>query len=152
MLLKEIVEKGHYCFIDKELSWQDSIRAACKPLEEKGVCKTQYAEEIISCVSKHGPYIVLVPGLAMPHSTENAEGAIETAIGFMKTEKMVHFLEGDPEKDANVFFTLVSTNPEEHHKNMQRLYTILTNEEALEALKHVKTVEDLLAIDQMLED
>lgn len=47
-------------------------------------------EEIISCVSKHGPYIVLVPGLAMPHS-ENAEGAIETAIGFMKTEKMVHF-------------------------------------------------------------
>lgn len=117
----------------------------------KGVCKTQYAEEIISCVSKHGPYIVLVPGLAMPHSTENAE-AIETTIGFMKTEKMVHFLKVIPEKDANVFFTPSSTNPEEHHKNMQRLYTILTNEEALEALKHVKTVEDLLAIDQMLED
>ena len=31
-MLKEIVEKGHYCFVEKVDSWQDAIRQSYAPL------------------------------------------------------------------------------------------------------------------------
>lgn len=151
MLLKDIYDKKHFHFCTEALSWQDSIRECCKPLVAEGVVEPVYAEEIIACVEKHGPYIVILPDIALPHSTENAKGCKGTAIGFMKSKEAVHFEEGNPEKDAHVFFTLCSTNPDEHMANMQRLYTILTNNDAVEALKKAEKPEDLLAIDAMIE-
>lgn len=150
MLLKEIYEKQHYAFVDQDLTWQEAIRKCCEPLEATGIVKDSYAGEIIACIEKHGPYVVILPGIALPHSTENAEGALGTAIGFMYSKQPVSFEPGNPDKDAHVFFTLSSTNPDEHLENMQRLYTVLTNEEALEALKKIESPEDLLRIDQMV--
>lgn len=111
-----------------------------------------YAEEIICCIKEHGPYIVIIPGIALPHSTQNSSGAHSTAIGFMKCSTPVSFEEGNPEKDAQVFFTLSSTNSDEHLENMQKLYTILTNNEALEKLKAINTPEELLLIDRLFEE
>ncbi len=150
MLLKEIYEKKYYTFHETAKDWQDSIRLACEPLEAAGMVKDIYADELIRCVEKHGPYIVLIPGVAMPHSTENSEGANGTAIGFMRLAQPVSFEEGNPDKDAQIFFTVVSTNPDEHMTNMQRLYTVLTNEEVVEKLKNATNAEDLLAIDSLL--
>ena len=152
MLLKEIYERGHYAFVEGPLEWRDSIRECCKPLEATGVIDPIYAEEIIACVEKHGPYIVLVPGVAMPHSTENATGCHGTAIGFMRCANPVHFQEGDPEKDAQIFFTLCSTNQGEHFANMQRLYAILTDDAVVAKLREATKPEDLLEIDAMVDE
>ena len=86
----------------------------------------------------------------MPHSTESAHGCNATAIGFMRCATPVHFDENDPEKDAQVFFTLCDTDPDEHLKNMQRLYSVLSNEEAIARLKEATCAEDLLAIDKIV--
>lgn len=153
MLLKEIYEKQHYAFVEDPIDdWRDAIRACCKPLEADGTVEPIYAEEIVACVEKHGPYIVLIPGVAMPHSTENATGCNGTAIGFMRVAEPVHFAEGDPEKDAQIFFTLCSTNQEEHFANMQRLSAILTDDSVVEKLKAATTPEDLLAIDALVDE
>lgn len=152
MLLKEIYDKGHYAFTEGPYTWQDAVRACCKPLEVDGTVDPVYAEEIIACVEKHGPYIVLIPGVAMPHSTENAHGCNATAIGFMRCAQPVHFEEGNPEKDAQIFFTLCDTDPDAHLKNMQRLYAVLSNEEAIAKLIAATKPEDLLEVDQMVNE
>lgn len=152
MLLKEIVEKEYFAFHEGPLEWQDAIREACRPLEVQGVIESVYAEEIIACVEKHGPYIVLIPGVAMPHSTENAKGCNGTGIGFMRTDTPVSFDANDPEKDASIFFTLCSTNQEEHFANMQRLYAILTDEAVVEELKQATSADDLLRIDGLVDE
>ncbi|MDR1915196.1 MAG: PTS sugar transporter subunit IIA [Synergistaceae bacterium] len=148
MLLKEIVEKRHFNFVDRIDSWEESIRIACKPLEADGTVEPVYAEEIIKCVKKHGPYIVLIPNFAMPHSCEGAIGAKDTAISFMKVTRPVSFDPGDPEKDATVFFTLASVNSDIHLKNMRKLFTMLTNEELCAELLGVTGPEDLLRLDE----
>ncbi|NLJ95154.1 MAG: PTS sugar transporter subunit IIA [Clostridiaceae bacterium] len=150
MLLKEIYDNNHYVFHESAEDWREAIRLGCKPLEADDTIEPEYADVLIEVVEKHGPYIVLIPGVAMPHSTENAEGANGTAIGFMRLAKPVSFDENDPSKDAQVFFTLVSTNPDEHMENMQKLYTILTNEEVVEKLKDCTSGEELLEIDALL--
>jgi len=151
MLLKDIIEKSHYAFHDRADSWEDAIRLSCGPLEKDGTVDQTYADEIIACVRKHGPYIVIVPGLAMPHSTENAVGVHGTDIGFMKLAEPISFEEGNPAKDASVFFTLASIDSDAHLENMQRLYTVLTNEEVLAELQNVKGPEDLIRLDAICE-
>lgn len=148
MLLKDIVDNKHYRFIDKAANWKDSIRQCCIPLEESGVVTSAYADEIIACVEKHGPYIVLMPNFALPHSMENSAGAKDTAIGFMKVEQPVEFDPDDRDKDATVFFTLASVNSDQHLANMRQLFKMLTNEELCSDLLQVKSPEDLLALDE----
>lgn len=152
MLLKEIFEQKHYAFVEGPLSWQDAIKASCASLEADGTVDPVYAEDIIACVEKHGPYIVLIPGVAMPHSTENARGCHGTAIGFMRVAHPVSFDENDPEKDAQIFFTLCSCDQEGHFANMQRLYAILTDDSVVEKLKAATKPEDLLEIDALVDE
>ena len=49
-----------------------------------GTVEADYADEIIACIEKYGPYIIIAPDIAMPHSQENAKGVHKTAISFMK--------------------------------------------------------------------
>lgn len=147
-MLKEFVEKKHYKFAESAKDWKDAIRMSCESLEADGTVEANYKEDIIKCVEKYGPYIVIMPDVAMPHSQENAVGVNKTAIGFMKLEKPVSFDPEDPEKDATLFFTLASCNPEQHLDNMARLAGMMSNEELMEELKKAKGPEDLLALQE----
>jgi PTS system ascorbate-specific IIA component len=148
MLLADIVEKGHFSFIDEVSCWEESIHQSCASLVKAGIVGAGYAEEIINCVRSHGPYIVLMPGIALPHSAENSANALGTAIAFMKVKKPVSFDDADPEKTASVFFTLAATDTEQHLKNMRALFKMLTDEELCADLQRVESVEDLLALDR----
>lgn len=147
-MLREFVERKHYKFAEEAADWREAIRMSCESLEADGTVEGNYKEDIIACVEKYGPYIVIMPDVAMPHSQECARGVHKTAIGFMKLEKPVSFEPGDPEKDASLFFTLASCNPDQHLANMTKLSELLMNEDVVEALKHAKSPEDLLGIQE----
>ncbi|WP_298579089.1 PTS sugar transporter subunit IIA [uncultured Olegusella sp.] len=152
MLLKEIYDRKHYAFTKGPMDWREAIRESCKPLEADGTCDERYAEEIIACVEKHGPYIVIIPHVAMPHSTEGAVGAHKTAIGFMHCDTPVSFDDDDPDKQVQTFFTLCATDSNAHLANMQRLVAVLMNDEVVEQLKAIQTPEQLLEIDALAGD
>ncbi|GMO41404.1 MAG: PTS sugar transporter subunit IIA [Treponemataceae bacterium] len=147
MLLKEIVEQKLCYFAGEASSWQESIKLSCKALEDAKIVGEKYADEIIKCVTENGPYIVLMPGIALPHSMENSPNAFGTAIAFTKLAKPVSFDDADPEKTASVFFTLAATDDELHLKNMRKLFKMLTNEELAADLQNVRSEADVLALD-----
>lgn len=147
-MLKEIVELKHYKFAKEASCWREAIRMSCEPLEADGTVEGNYKEDIIKCVEKYGPYIVIMPDVAMPHCQEYARGVHKTAIGFMKLEKPVSFDLEDPEKDARLFFTLASCDSSQHLENITRLTEILMNEEAIKALLKANGPEDILKIQE----
>lgn len=147
-MLKEFVESKHCLFAESAKDWQDAIRISCECLEADGTVDPVYAENIIKCVEKYGPYIVIIPGVAMPHCQEGSTGVNKTAIGFTKFEKPVSFEEGNPEMEAQLFFTLASCNHDVHLDNMSRLSNMLCNEELIEELKKAVNEKDLLELDK----
>ena len=151
-MLREFVEKKHYKFAREAGDWREAIRMSCETLEADGTVEANYKEDIIACVEKYGPYIVIMPDVAMPHSQECAEGVHDTAIGFMKLEQPVSFDENDPEKDARLFFTLASCNPDQHLANMTKLSELLMNEDVVAALLEAGSPEDLLKIQEIYLD
>lgn len=147
-MLREFVELKHYKFAESAPDWREAIRMSCESLEADGTIEGNYKEDIITCVEKYGPYIVIMPEVAMPHSQENARGVHKTAIGFMKLEKPVSFDPEDPDKDARLFFTLASCNSDQHLENMTRLSGLLMNEAVVTALLGAKGPEDLIKIQE----
>ena len=147
-MLKTIVEKKRYCFHESFDTWQDAIKAACQPLLDDNTIENEYVEAIIKCVSDNGPYIVIAPNIAMPHSTLGHSGVNDNAISFMKVEKPVVFDENDREKDAQIFFTLAAVDNDSHLQNMMQLAEMLMDENICTELATVKNENDLLAIQE----
>jgi PTS system ascorbate-specific IIA component len=145
-MLRDFVEKGRTLFVEGAETWQEAVRLSCEPLERDGTVDKTYADEVIACVEKHGPYIAIIPGIAIPHSQENALGAHGTGIGFMKLERPVVFDPDDPEKYASVFFAIASTNPDEHLKNMRSLFKMLTNDDLVDDLQKTGSDKDLILL------
>lgn len=147
-MLREFVEKKHYKFAKEADDWEEAVRMSCESLEADNTVEANYKEDIIACIKKYGPYIIIMPDVAMPHSQEGATGVHKTAIAFMKLEKPVSFEPGDPEKDARLFFTLASCDSQQHLDNMSRLSEILSNEEVVAELLKAEGPEDLLRIQE----
>lgn len=148
MLLKELADQNRVCFHQKFDTWEEAVAASCQPLLADGSIEQAYVDSVIACVKKYGPYIVFAPNIAMPHSQEGAVGVNDTAVSFMKVEEPVHFEEGNPEKDARLFFVLASKDHTMHMQNMEKLANMLLTADIMDALLEVKSVEYLLALDE----
>ena len=150
-VLQDIVEKKHYRFIDGEgVTWQEAVRLSAETMVADGTVSEDYYKQIVACIEKYGPYVVFDHNVAMPHTTENAEGAFKTGIGFMVSKKMIDFGEDEDgeKKEANIFFTLSSANPDEHMNNIMQLSAIFMNDDLLDALAAARTPEDILKAEQ----
>lgn len=148
MLLEEIVRRKRTAFFRDALNWKDAIQKSCLPLVQTGCATSEYARRIIECVEELGPYIVIVPGLAIPHSTKGCPEALKTAISFVHFEVPVIFDPEDRQKDVRIFFALSAVNEDEHIKNMRRLFKILSNDETLGKLMEARSSQDLLSLDE----
>ena len=143
-ILKDIVDSKHYIFCEGFSDWTEAIKAAAAPLLAEGIIENTYVDAIIENVKEYGPYIIISPEVAMPHSTLGGAGVHDTCISFMKTEKPVVFDPNDPTKNARLFFTLAATDNEKHLSNMVALAEFLLKEGAIEDLLKAKNADDLM--------
>lgn len=148
-MLKTFVNNKHTAYHQSFNSWEEAVQASCEVLLRDNTITQDYVNSVIKCVKDFGPYIVIAPMIAMPHSTEGAVGVNDTKVSFMKVEEPVHFKEGDPSYDAKLFFTLASINPEQHLKNIVSLSEMLMNDKIVEELLEAKSDEDLIRIHDM---
>lgn len=146
-MLNYFYDNGLINYSDKEITdWREAIAESCQLLLDKKIIDQTYVDEIIRCVEEHGPYIVIVPEVAMPHSAEESEGVFGTAISFTKMKHSVSFESADEEKSAVLFFTLAAKNPEEHMENIQNLSELLMTEGLIERLAETQSIEEYKAV------
>ena len=146
-ILKKIVERGHYMFVDRVDSWQEGVKLSTESLVKTGYVSENYYQQIVDCIEKYGPYVVFDHLIAMPHSQEGAEGAFKTGVGFLRVKEDVDFGkdEDGEQKIARLFFTLAAKDPSEHIDNIQQLMNVFCNDELIDALLEANSPEDILA-------
>lgn len=129
-------------FREEVHDWEEAIRAASEPLLKNDSIKNEYIQQMIENVKSHGPYIVILPRFAMPHSRPE-DGVNKLGLSFLKVEKGVEFPGG---KIANVFLVLAAPDSDSHLALLSELSTILSNEEKVNALVSAKNYQDILLI------
>lgn len=132
-------------------SWEDALRIAGLGLVREGYIKAGYIDEIIQNVKDNGPYIVIVPGVVMPHAMADSAAVLGTAIGFTKFKKDVSFdLEDsdndNEEKKGRLFFTLAAKDSREHLENISKLMDLLLTDGMIEKLEKIENLQDYEAI------
>lgn len=79
--------------------WKEAVRKSGSILEKCGKIEHRYTEAMVETVEHAGPYIVIAPGIAMPHAPSD-QGVKEIGVSllFLKTPVNFGHAENDPVK------------------------------------------------------
>lgn len=138
-MLKDLITKDRIQIIPEAESWEAAIRMAAGPLEEDGSIDASYTEAMIESVHKLGPYIVLAPGIALPHARPEA-GVHAMSMALMRVDKPVYFNET---KYASLFFVLASTDGTSHLDALRELSIIFSDHAAIDKFLAAVDTEEL---------
>lgn len=119
----------------------DAIRKAGKLLLKSGCVEESYIEAMVQVCEELGPYIVLIPGLAMPHArAEN--GAKRLGISILKLKNPIEF--GHPENDpVSLVIALSAPDNNSHLELLSLLSEIFLNENSMNELLSSNSADEL---------
>lgn len=143
-MLNELITHDKIQFMDYTESWQHSIRIASKPLLEDGVIVEGYVDTMIDNITTLGPYIVIAPGIALPHARPEA-GVKRIGMSFLQLKQSCSFSE-KPEHQVNLIFVLAAIDNETHLKALSQLSKMLSDGANVEKLMNTNSASEVLAI------
>ena len=142
-LLQDLLSEDNVSFHYPAETWEDVIRHGGQLMVDGGFTEPTYTEAMIDVVRDMGPYIVLAPGLAMPHARPEM-GAKQVGTALVTLEKPIDF--GSPENDpVSVAVFLCAPNKEEHIQLLTDIATLFEDEEFLDAAVNFESIEDVEA-------
>lgn len=121
--------------------WQGAIRAAGKLMVQDGGVEERFVDAMIRVAKEFGPYIVVAPGIALPHAKPE-DGVLEASIAIVRLKTPVNF--GNEDNDpVYLVVALAAVDQEQHIGGLQQLAFVLGDQERVKAIKEAKTKEDL---------
>ena len=126
-------------------NWEEAVRATGAMLVKAGVAEERYIPAMIDVVKQLGPYIVLAPGVALPHAGCD-KGALQVGVAVARLANPVEFGSeyNDPVKVVIAFCT---PDPKGHINMLRRIALVLGNDKTLQQLHNAtsgKEISDLL--------
>ena len=126
--LKKLLKKENMKFIDEAENWKEAIFQSGDLLVSNKKVTSEYVQEMIELVEKHGPYIVLEEGIAMPHAGIS-ENVLETGISLLVVNEKVSLPEG---RNANIFLSFAAKNKNDNIDIMNHLFELITKYEFID--------------------
>jgi len=141
MKLEELLPKERIAVSVQAADWESAVRALGQLMHDTGAVEERYIEAMINTTKELGPYIVIAPGVAIPHARPE-DGVIEPSLAFAKLSTPVEF--GNKENDpVSLLFGLGALDHEHHVSALQKIAEILMDETKFQNLMNAETVEDV---------
>ncbi|MDD0824995.1 PTS sugar transporter subunit IIA [Mannheimia sp. AT1] len=145
MLKESLIENNSILLNQKATDWKAAIKLGTDLLEKSGAIEPRYYDSIINNIEKMGPYIILAPGLAMPHARPE-EGVIKTSFALVTLAEPIYF--AGEEEPVSVLVTLAGSDSDRHMQGLMEITQVLDDEESetgvnLEKVLACKTANDV---------
>lgn len=122
----------------------EAVRRSGELLVKNNLATDAYIEGMIKNVEVNGTYIVIAPGIAMPHARPE-EGAL--AIGFSVVTLAEPVVFGHPKNDpVKIVIGLCAVDHQTHLKALAELVEILSHEENVGRFLKAKEAKEILAM------
>lgn len=124
--------------------WQQAVREAGRLLVNAGAVEPRYVEAMIQMVREMGPYIVIAPGIALPHARPE-DGVKKACMSLVTLSPSINFGNkcNDPVKLVIAFGT---TDNKTHIDALVKLAKLLGDSTKVEGLKRASSPEELLKL------
>lgn len=139
MGIKEILN-GMIEVIDKVEDWKEAIDIIGQLMINKNKIKVGYIKNIIENIEELGPYIIIAPGIALPHARPS-ENVLENALALLKINNGVKFTKDG--ENIYLIFCLAAKDSNSHIDIIEQLTLILNDDEKIEKLKSMKSLEEI---------
>ncbi|HDL1113539.1 TPA: PTS sugar transporter subunit IIA [Mannheimia haemolytica] len=152
-LKQSLIENNSILLNQSAANWEDAIKIGTDLLVKAGTIEPRYYDNIVSKIKEMGPYIILAPGLAMPHARPE-EGVIKTSFALVTFDTPIYF-EGKDDP-VHVMLTLAGSDSDQHMQGLVEITQVLDDPDSdtgvdLDKIRRCKTAEDVYAvIDQAL--
>ncbi|QIW15094.1 PTS ascorbate-specific transporter subunit IIA [Pasteurellaceae bacterium RH1A] len=147
-LKQSLIENNSIRLNQTAANWKEAVKLGTDLLIEAGTIEPRYYDNIISKVEELGPYIILAPGLAMPHARPE-EGVIKTSFALVTLKEPVYF-DGEDEP-VSVLLTLAGSDSDQHMQGLMEITQVLDDPDSdtgvdLDKIRHCNTAEDVYAV------
>ena len=143
-MLSELLTKNTIKVNVEASDWEDAVRKGGELLVENGSVEPRFIDAMIETVKEMGPYIVIVPGIALPHARPS-DGVIKMGMSLIKLATPVNF--GSKENDpVSVVISLGAIDNHSHMKALSTLVNLFNNDEKIEILKNANSLEEILPL------
>ena len=128
-------------------TWQEAVRATGRLLVRGGAAEPRYIEAMLRTAEELGPYVVLAPGLALPHARPE-DGAIEVGFSAITLASPVEF--GNPDNDpVRLVIAFCAPEPTAHLRSLSQLARAL---EKPGFIKRAASAQDKVELAAILND
>ncbi|WP_368486995.1 PTS sugar transporter subunit IIA [Spiroplasma sp. DGKH1] len=93
--LESLVTNNSIVLHQTAANWETAVQIVFKPLLASKAISEEYIDNVIKKTKALGPYYIIAPKLAMPH-TRPEEGALKNAFSLISLTKPVLFAENQP--------------------------------------------------------
>ena len=137
--LRKLLKKENMKFIEGVEDWKEAILQSGNLLVSNKKVTSEYVKEMIELVEKHGPYIVIEEGIAMPHAGIS-ENVLETGISLLAVKEKVALPEG---RNANIFLSFAAKNKNDNIDIMNDLFELITKHKFIDEVSKMKSYGQL---------
>lgn len=137
-------EKAVICGLEVD-NWEDAILKGGRVLTEKGAASQEYLENIVRKCKENGPYIVVAPGMAMPHARPE-EGALALGYGIVTLKNPVSFNDPDNDPISLLIFMAAPSVKEHNEEAVSQIADLLDEEEVVEAIINASEASEIISI------
>lgn len=124
--------------------YRDAIKIGGDLLVAAGKATDSFVDRMISAVDEFGPYMVIAPGIAVPHARPE-DGALAVGLSLVTLDTPVNF--GNPENDpVSMVICLCSTDSSSHLDALARLVGLLEDSDNVNAILAAKNVPEVMEI------
>ncbi|ANS75235.1 transcriptional antiterminator BglG [Paenibacillus yonginensis] len=140
-VLEQLITEQTIQFGSHVADWREGIRAAAQPLVELGTIEERYVDAMIESVEDNGPYVVITPGVAIPHARPDM-GVNSLSMSLLRLDEPVEF---GPGKPVRLIIVLAAADRSSHLKALVQLTALLGNPAHIEDILQSPDKSVLLA-------
>lgn len=125
-------------------NWEEAVHEVGGLMVSSGAVEERYVEAMIQTVHELGPYIVIAPGIAMPHALPE-KGVIEPCMAILTLDPPIPF--GNPDNDpVMIVVAFGAVDKEQHVEALRQMAQVLSQDKNTEALKQAESVDEIVEI------
>ncbi|WP_027120545.1 PTS sugar transporter subunit IIA [Mycoplasmopsis lipofaciens] len=123
--------------------WKEAIHKALEPLVNKNVINWNYYDAILKSTQEHGPYYILVDGLAMPHASATKDCVFSNGFSLITLKEPIKF-EGD-DREVKIIMGLAAIDGETHTAvAIPQIIAVFEEPKNIEIIANCKTKDEVI--------
>jgi len=144
MNLREMLRPALVTTLVSAADWEDAIRAVGRLLVADDAVEPRFIDAMIRVAKEFGPYIVVAPGIALPHARPE-DGVKQASIAMITLAEPVNF--GNEQNDpVSLVIALAAVDNKQHIQSLAELASVLGEEDNVQRLRSARSADELLGI------